>query len=226
MDVRVQSRSGVNAEEAAQVVVEARELATTYPDEPEVQAALAEAEFDAGNDEAAIVAADRALAGNPSHINALLQKGYALTRIAAEGANPDAWKTARSHFVAMNSVEADHPVPLLYFYLSFTRQGLEPSKNAVAGLEWALQLAPYDANLRMTAAQQQMKDKRYAVAIQTLGPLAYSAHVNGENTALALLEIAKRELAVETRTAAADSETTTDAPATSATEDVAPGPTR
>ncbi|MES2604281.1 MAG: DUF1570 domain-containing protein [Pseudomonadota bacterium] len=197
MAVRVQSRSGVDAEEAATVVLEARALATTWPDESEVQAALAEAEYDAGNDEAAIAAADKALLGNASHINALLQKGYALMRIATETGSADAWKATRSHFVAMNKIEPDHPVPLLYFYLSFVGQGEAPSKNAVTGLEWALQLAPYDPGLRMTVAQQQVNEKRYAEAIATLGPLAYSGHASEENPALKLLEEAKRAMAEE-----------------------------
>ena len=61
MPIRIRSKRGVDEETAAEVVVEAREVAEKYPNEPAVQAALAEAEFDVDNDEAAIRAADKAL---------------------------------------------------------------------------------------------------------------------------------------------------------------------
>jgi tetratricopeptide (TPR) repeat protein len=195
--VRMRSRRGVSPEQAAEVVVDARELAVKYPDESEVQAMLAEAEFDAGNDEAAIAAADRALSLNPNHINALIQKGYALARIAGETQNPNDWAKVRSHFLAVNKIEVDHPIPLLYFFLSYLNQGMEPTQNAVDGLEWALQLAPYDSQLRMITARAQVAQKHYQDAIQTLSVLAFNPHNDDNGAALALLETAKRRLAEE-----------------------------
>jgi tetratricopeptide (TPR) repeat protein len=213
--VRMQSKRGVSPEKAAQVVLEARELAVKYPDEPEVQAALAEAEYDAENDEAAIAAADKALAGNPNHINALLQKGYALARIASEtsASDPEGWTRVRKHFLSINKIEADHPVPLLYYYLSFINQGMEPTQNAIDGLEWALQLAPADPNLRMITAQAEMNQKYYAQAIKTLSVLAFNSHNEGENPALSLLEEAKKALAEQSGTATASAPATAGAAA-------------
>lgn len=203
MAVRVRSKRGVDQEQAAKVVLSAREVAEQYPNDAEVLAALAEAEYDSGRDVAAIAAADRALAINPSHINALIQKGYALARTAKESTNPvDGWALARKHFVSINKIEADHPIPLLYYYLSFAGQGAAPSENAIRGLEWALELAPYDANLRMMTAQQQMIEQRYADAIDTLGPMAHNPHLGTDNPALALLETAKKELATRRAEAA------------------------
>ncbi len=86
MPVRIRSKRGVSEEEASQVLVDAREIAASYPDDPFVQATLAEAEFDAGNDAQAIAAADAALAADPANVDAYVQKGYALFRIA-EGAD-------------------------------------------------------------------------------------------------------------------------------------------
>jgi tetratricopeptide (TPR) repeat protein len=207
--VRMQSDRGVSPEKAAQVVIEARELAVKYPDEPEAQAALAEAEYDAENDEAAIAAADKALAVNPNHITALLQKGYALARIASEtsASDPEGWTRVRKHFLSINKIEADHPVPLLYYYLSFINQGMEPTQNAIDGLEWALQLAPADPNLRMITAQAEMNQKHYAQAIKTLSVLAFNTHNEGENPALALLEDAKKALAEQSGDVAAEATT-------------------
>jgi tetratricopeptide (TPR) repeat protein len=203
MPVRIRSKRGVDEKTAAEVVLEAREVAATYPDEPAVQAALAEAEYDAGNDEAAVRAADKALAAAPGNMTALIQKGYALTRIAGKAKTDEAWRAARRHFVAVNKIENDHPSPLMNFYLGVLQTDKEPTKTAVDGLEWALELAPYDANLRMMVARRQMQDKRFAEAIRTIRPLAYNPHVGADNPAIALLETAREQLAAQTASAAA-----------------------
>ena len=203
MPIRVRSKRGVNEQTATEVVVEARELAGKYPDEPAVQAVLAEAEFDVGNDEAAIAAADKALAAAPGNMTALLQKGYALTRIATEIKTPEAWQAARRHFISVNRIENDHPIPLIYYYMSFLQQGKEPTKAALDGIEWALELAPYDAGVRMMVASRQMQDKRFAEAIRTISPLAYDPHADADNPAIALLEKAREELAAQSKSDAA-----------------------
>jgi tetratricopeptide (TPR) repeat protein len=181
------------------VVLEAREVAAKYPNEPAVQAALAEAEFDAGDDEAAIRAADKALAAAPGNMTALIQKGYALRRMASETKAEEAWLAARKQFVSVNRIENDHPIPLIYYYLSFVEQGKEPPKSALDGLEWALELAPYDGNVRMMVAARQMHDKRFAEAIRTISPLAYHPHAGEDNPASALLEKAREGLATQSK---------------------------
>jgi cytochrome c-type biogenesis protein CcmH/NrfG len=197
MPVRIRSKRGVNAKMAAEVVLEAREVAEKYPDEPAVQAALAEAEFDAGNDEAAVSAADKALATAPGNMTALIQKGKALTRMATETKTDAAWLAARRHFISVNKIENDHPIPLIFYYLSFIEQGKEPTQTALDGLEWALELAPYDAGLRMMVASRQMHDKRFAEAIRTISPLAYDPHLGANNPAVALLQKAREDLAAQ-----------------------------
>jgi cytochrome c-type biogenesis protein CcmH/NrfG len=195
MPVRIRSKRGVGKQTAEEVVLEAREVAAQYPDEPAVQAALSEAEYDAGNDEAAIVAADKALAAVPANMTALVQKGNALTRIASKTKKEEAWKAARRHYVSMNKIENNHPIPLIRYYTSFVAQGQEPTKIAVDGLEWALELAPYDVSVRFMVARRQMQEKRYVDAIHTISPLAYSPHLGADNPAIALLETARKELA-------------------------------
>lgn len=197
MPIRIRSKRGVNEKTAAELVMEAREVARKYPDEPAVQAALAEAEYDAGDDEAAIRAADKALAAAPGNMTALIQKGYALTRIAGETKTGEAWLAARKHFVSVNRIENDHPIPLIHYYLSFLAQDKEPTKAALDGLGWALELAPYDANVRMMVATREMHDKRFASAIRTISPLAYHPHLGADNPAIALLQKAREALAAE-----------------------------
>jgi tetratricopeptide (TPR) repeat protein len=190
MPVHMESTLGVDREEALALLPEARRIAGKHAGDPAVLAALAEAEYDAGNDDAAIEAADRALAIDPREINARLQKGYASFRKVENGAlPPESWRDVRGQFVDANKVENDHPVPLVRYYMTYSRQGIAPTRTAVEGLEWAMALAPYDPNVRWAVAQQMVHDQRLQEAILTLQPLAYSPHPEaGSSEALELLK--------------------------------------
>jgi tetratricopeptide (TPR) repeat protein len=182
MPVVLRSKVGVTPEQALKLVPEARRIAAKHPDDPAVLTALAEAEFDAGFNDAAIAAADRALALDPNRINAHIQKGYALFATAKSDASPpESWKEVRGQFVKANKVEHDHPIPLVRFYMSYLEQGEPPTRNAVSGLEWAMQLAPFDPALRWMVVQQMIRDERLEEAARTVAPLAYSPHP-GEHT--------------------------------------------
>lgn len=186
MPTRIESRAGVTREEALELLPEAQRVAALRADDPMVLAALAEAEYDAGNDDAAIAAADRAIAINPNEIDAHIQKGFALYRKVKSGTLPkESWQEVRGQFVRANRIENDHPIPLIRYYLSFREQGETPPKLAVDGLEWAMILAPFDPELRWMVAQQMIADNRLAEAARTLGPLAYSPH-QAEHTERAL----------------------------------------
>ncbi|MCM2311976.1 MAG: DUF1570 domain-containing protein [Steroidobacteraceae bacterium] len=210
MPIVAKSKSGVSREEALALLPEAREVAARYPDDPAVLAALAEAEFDVGLDDEAIAAADKAVAIDPAQINAYIQKGYALTRKVKDAKLPHAaWKDVRSQWVKANKIENDHPIPLVRYYLSFVDKGENPSEAAIDGLEWAMQLAPFDSSVRWMVANQMIFDNRYAEAAMVLEPLAYSPHP-GEHTDAArrLLEEIEAKaggaLATSTKPASAD----------------------
>ena len=87
----------------------------------------------------------------------------------------------RRQFAKANQIENDHPIPLVEFYLAYRAQDLKPTPNAIAGPEWAMQLAPFDSSLRWLVVQQMVADERFADAAVTLAPLAYSPHP-GEGT--------------------------------------------
>ena len=197
MPVRLEAKTGVNREEALELVVKARAIAALYPNNAAVQALLAENEYDAGNDEAAIAAADRAIALDPTQVNAYVQKGYALFRRAEDADDPKAaYAAARQPFIALNRLENDHPLPLIYFYRSFAEQGLEPSQLAKDGLAYAAVLAPFDQNVKMLLAQQQLADGDKALARRTLMPIAYNPHDNPmAETAREMIERIDTELA-------------------------------
>lgn len=190
MDVRIQSQRGVDAEEAAELVIDARKIAAEYPNDAGVLTALAEAEYDAGNDDAAIAAADAALAIDPSRSNAYVQKGYALFRKARDAEDMDAaYKAAMVPFSQLNARENDHPMPLIYYYRSYVQRGLEPPENAKFALERAAQLAPFDQDLWFNVAAMQMLEGKIELAMASLRPLANSPHGGPQS------EHAKRYLA-------------------------------
>ena len=180
MPVLIRSKRGVDEKIAADLLPDARKIAMQHAGDAAVLAALSEAEYDAGNDAQAIAAADAAIALNPNSVNAHLQKAYAMARQAE--ANSDdkqakkAWNAVRDQLLKVNAIENDHPLPLMHYFLTFARSGAKPTKNSVAGLEWALQLAPYDVSLRFTVAQQQIFERRFDDAINVLRPLANSPH--------------------------------------------------
>lgn len=176
LPVVMRSKRGVNKETAPDVAEEARKVAADYPDDPFVQTALAEAEFDAGNDAAALAAADRALAGNPQAINALIHRMYALFRQAENGSDDSLWPKVRAAVAAANRVENDNPIPLSFFYRTFAAEGRKPPEIAIQGLQKALMLAPYDTGLRMTLAYYHIRAGDKKTARQTLGPLLNHPH--------------------------------------------------
>lgn len=193
MDVLLQSRRGVSPEQAAALLPEARAVAARYPEDAGVLAALAEAEYDAGNDAAAIAAADGAIARDPEQSNAYVQKGFALFRIARDSDDKEAAFTAAMQpFEALNAIEPDHPLPLIYYYRSFAESGRAPDDKARAALRRASELAPFDQDLRFNLAMMEIGDRQHSAARKTLAPLAADPHGSGRSqrakALMALLE--------------------------------------
>lgn len=177
MPVIIRSQRGVNDETAQELLPEARRIAALFPDDADVLAALAEAEYDAGNDSEAIAAADRALAIDPATKNALVQKGYALFRKAVdESDRTAAYEAAMKPFLALNKLETDHPLPLIYFHRSLAEQGIPLTESARHALERAAELAPFDQSLKFNAALMQAEEGKVQIARQTLAPVAFDPH--------------------------------------------------
>lgn len=177
MPVILRSRRGVTTEQATELLPEARAVAARHPDDPGVLSALAEAEFDAGNDAEAIAAADRAIALDPANKNALVQKGFALFREARDADEREgAFAAAMQPFEALNGIENDHPLPLIYYYRSFLERGAAPPENARAALERASELAPFDHGLQLNAAMMLIGERKHSVARYFLAPIAGNPH--------------------------------------------------
>jgi len=176
MEERMRSRVGVTAEDAARVARDLREAAAPFPNDPAVQAALAEAELDAGNIDAAEAAADRAVAADPGNVHALLYRARAALARAKAAPAEAAWKEARRRIAQANRADPNDPRPLMLFYQSFAAQGVAPTRNAVEGLLQAFELAPQDKGLRMNVAHQLLVDGRAAEARAALTPVAFDPH--------------------------------------------------
>lgn len=176
----IRSQRGVDSEQAAELLPEAREVAARYPNDAWAQTMLAEAAYDAEQVDEAIAAADRAIALDPSLANAYVQKGYALFKKAEDAGDANAaYRAAMAPFSALNRIENDHPLPLIYFYRSFAERGMEPSESARHALERASQLAPFDQGLALQVGLMQASEGKPAIARSTLAPLAANPHGGG-----------------------------------------------
>jgi tetratricopeptide (TPR) repeat protein len=187
MDLRMRSRVGVAREEAARVARDLAKAAAAWPDDSAVQAALAEAEFDAGDFDAAESAAARAIAADPKNIDGLIYRARVAFERAKASARGDeaAWKAVRRLIAQANRIDPNDPEPLILYYRSFPEQGIAPTPNAVEGLLQAFALAPQDPGLRMSAARQLLVDGKTAEARRTLAPIAFDPHGGGFGQAVA-----------------------------------------
>ena len=180
MPFLIQSKRGVSREEALELLPKIQAVATRHPTDAGVLAALAEAEFDAGNDDATIAAADRAIAANPGEKNAYIQKGYALFRQARDAEDSEAaFKAALVPFQQLNKLEPDHPLPLIYYYRSFTARGIATTELARHALENAAQMAPFDHGLALEAARMLADEGKITWSRQMLQPVASAPHNTG-----------------------------------------------
>lgn len=192
MPIRLRSDRGVKKAEAPAIVADARQLAGPFATDPGAQTALAEAEFDAGNDAQADAAADRALAIDASNIDALLYKGHVAQRRAVDAKATDAatWKVVRSWYSKAATARPDAAEPLAAFYSTYGKQGIAPTANASAALLKAFENAPQDPNLRFAAAREMLRLGQVSQARQALIPLAFNPHAQAKtNFALQLVKM-------------------------------------
>ena len=104
-----------------------RQIQTTYPGDPFVEVALAEAELLSERPDAALAAADRALAAYPGSTEAMILKGRAMVeKLVAKGGSPEEFATARRWFSKANKLDPEDPEPLYEFYRSYVWQGCGP----------------------------------------------------------------------------------------------------
>ena len=197
MPLRMRSMRGVNMATAAALVSPARKIAAAHLNDPVVQGWLAEIEYDARNYEAAEAAADRALAADPKHGQALVYKGRVrmARAIASRSRDPAVWREVRQWFVEASRVDSEDAEPKVLFHTAFTAAGIAPTRNAVEALLYAQQLVPQDTGLRMQVVHQHLVDGKPDEARRLLGPVAYNPHggVGREWAAKIMAELTKND---------------------------------
>ena len=178
LELHMRSVRGGTPEQARALAVEMRRAALPWRDDPAVQIALAKAEYDAGNLDAAEAAADRALAADSTDVQALTWRGrIAMARaVAAKATDQAIWTEVRRRLLAANQADRDDPSPFILFFESFAAQGIAPTANAVTGLHRAFELAPQDSRLRMQVARQYLVDGKGTEAREVLAPIAFNPH--------------------------------------------------
>ena len=199
MRVRIRSKAGVDDKSAPGVAGQARGAARDYPNDPVVQSALAEAEYDAKNFAAADAAADRALAADLKNVHALIYKGRAQLELAKANPKSANWDGVRDWFLKANQIDTEDAEPLALFYQSFVDAGQQPTQNALDGLLYAVELAPRDQDLRLTAVRAMIVGNKLDDARDLFAPIAYEPHLDKD----------MRELAVKTMAAMAASDAKT-----------------
>jgi len=176
MPWQMRSQRGVDRKTAPVVLQGAQRVAALYPSDPIVLAELAEAEQDAGDNAAAIAAADRAAAGNPKYQKALVMKARALMALAAKDPKKADFKQLRQTIAQANRLDPDNAEPLVMFYRTYDLQGVAPTRNSIEGLYYAQDLVPQDEDLRFAAVHQLTVDGDLAAAARMFGPIAYNPH--------------------------------------------------
>ena len=180
IDARIRLERGASREEAAGLAATLRALAQTYPDNAAVLTVLAHAAFAAGDDGAAIAAADAALAIDDGMADAYVLKGLAGFRQARQIADPAdqaaSYAKAMETLDMLNARENDHTIPLVYAYRAFAERGIVPNDAAKDALVRAAELAPFDRELWLIVGMMHMNDGRITEARAALQPLASNPH--------------------------------------------------
>jgi len=189
INAKIRLARGGSDVRARSFVAEARSMAAKYPDDAKVQTLVADIELAAENPKEAAEAADRALARNPQSFDAAIAKGRAMLALAKASPSTADWNGVRDYFLKANKIDPEAAEPLVLFYQSFVDQGVQPTKNAVDGLTYAVALAPQDSKLRMDLIGRLIEDNRLADASKAIVPIAYSPHVGKwHDSAVAILD--------------------------------------
>ena len=192
IDAKIKLARGGKRLGADALASKASAVAARHPGDARVQALTAQLENAADDPQAALAAADRAIAADPKSYLALVERGHALMRLAKKDSKNADWNKVRAAFLAANKVDPEAAEPLIAFYRSFVAQDVAPTKNAADGLVYALALAPQDEQLRIEIVGHMIDANRLDDARRALLPLAYDPHKGKRRDAtLAIFEALK-----------------------------------
>lgn len=182
-DIRI--NAGILQSEIATFAAFVRRIAQEHPNDVYAQRILAETERLAGNHEASAAAATRVLQLDPRNAKGMLLQAQARFQALRAASNTDeaAWDAGREMLLAANRLDTmDAEIPLAY-YQSYRTQNLQPPLAAQNVLIQALNLVPQATEMRMLAAIDFEQRELIDDAIETLRPLASSAHDSDDDPA-------------------------------------------
>lgn len=178
MPVRLKVERGVDPANSGAIALDARRNAAPFPREATVQAILAEALFNNKDYTDAIGAADRALASDPSHTQAMLFRAKSMIAQAKDAPDKADWASIRRWLIKANGSDLENAEPLYLFYQTFLRAGARPTPNAVEGLYYSFALAPNDLGLRFTTVRQMLMDNKTEAAEPLFAAIIFNPHLN------------------------------------------------
>ena len=156
-----------------------RSKTAKFPNDPYALYFLSEAESSSGSKASAEAAIDRLLAVQPNNVRGLARKSLLLSDAAARlpgQGRLDKAAQARSFAVRANKAGPDEPLAYLAYYESFHSAGLKAPRNAVEGLEAAVDKLPDDTRIRRTLVEEYAAEHEWRAAIKTLEPIANDSH--------------------------------------------------
>lgn len=173
-------RRGIDRKEAARLASQLSRLAATYPADPVVHVVHGQAALAARDYGVAETAGRRAAAADPKLSSAPILVGKAQMEIGRTNPGQANWKEIRSWFLRANKLDPENAEPLMLFYRSFLHAGASPTRNAIDGLLYAVNLAPRDESLRIDAVRQLVVDNRLDEARKMFATAAYYPHSDQE----------------------------------------------
>lgn len=168
---------GYPAREATEFAAEVRGIAARFPNDPFALRLVMESAWLAGDNAAALDAANRLLAVEPDNARALTTKGMIQVAglVGARNVTAAAWDAAREPLVRARRVAPRDPLVLRAFYRAHAMQGGLPGEEAQNALYDAMELAPSDGEIRYELALDFERRRMIPEAIAIIRPEANSA---------------------------------------------------
>jgi hypothetical protein len=185
IEQEVKLSQGYSQRDAAEFAGQVRSIASRFPDDPFALGVLMEAERLAGNNAAAIAAADRLLQRVPNHARAMATKGLAQVAQlrAASSTDRNAWRDSQQLLARAAGIAPNDPVVLDAFYDSYWLQGVTPPADAQNALYTAMERAPSDGEIRYKLARDFERRNMIREAIVIIRPEALAMPHNESQSA-------------------------------------------
>ncbi len=166
---------GIRASELADFAGDLRPIANRFPEDPFALRLLLETERLAGDNAAALAAADRLLAIRPDDPRGLMHRGMIEAERLRDAGSTDqaAWDAARQFILRANRAAPNDPLVLEAYHDSFTLAGQLPPESAQNALYSAMERAPSDYDLRYKVAADFEARGMVEEALAIIRPAAY-----------------------------------------------------